>query len=571
MKVAQRTLAIVTLSTACLAGTLLYAPPTSAKLKIFDAPIEAMERILDIASPWKNHKQLTSTETLTFGNALDSKIHNFSKGKLKLIDEESPSWRYLRSLKTEKNPQIDVSYALSAIGLSDKDAEDSFKVHVKKYGNEKQEIIEATFNADEKTISLPLKRSFKPGRYTATVESINPSTGLTYSFEQDFVWGVLAMNTDKDRYRPKEEAHIAFGVLDEMGRIVCNSELTLTVTSPAGEVKTLSTENDGITTTNTCGKMEPGLITPDYEAFFTFKKNGTYQLELEAETYNGIWTISSSVEVTNSPPIIIKREAATRLWPFAPSSMKIEVEFFEDYEGEITDVVPSEFKIIDISANGKRSTLNVERIVWYGSWKKGQTAQFSYQYDAPNISPEFYLIGPLELDNKKELRTWQIANDAITADNLILHLDAADINGDSVLNSGDICSNGSTTWTDASVSSNDATLSTFSAPCIGTSGWDGDGTTSDPYRLEFDGGTDNVFTGYVTAPKSISTWFRIDVMPTSPDYILYWAGDGSNVYFLLYVYDGLLFAQTQAGYGQVLVTGATGISTGIWHHFTYVN
>ena len=46
--------------------------------------------------------------------------------------------------------------------------------------------------------------------------------------------------------------------------------------------------------------------------------------------------------------------------------------------------------------------------------KKGSKYVISYKFDAPDISPEFYLLGELDIGNWKEARQWQIANDAAT-------------------------------------------------------------------------------------------------------------------------------------------------------------
>jgi len=51
--------------------------------------------------------------------------------------------------------------------------------------------------------------------------------------------------------------------------------------------------------------------------------------------------------------------------------------------------------------------------------KTGDIITLTYDFDAPDVSPEFYLVGPLELRQDSEsrasifeFRQWQIANDA---------------------------------------------------------------------------------------------------------------------------------------------------------------
>ena len=60
---------------------------------------------------------------------------------------------------------------------------------------------------------LEPEQAFTPGVYTLEVEITNPFTGEVTTQSQEFAWGVLAMNPDKDRYHPGETAHIAIGVL----------------------------------------------------------------------------------------------------------------------------------------------------------------------------------------------------------------------------------------------------------------------------------------------------------------------------------------------------------------------
>lgn len=76
---------------------------------------------------------------------------------------------------------------------------------------------------------------------------------------------------------------------------------------------------------------------------------------------------------------------------------------------------------------------------------------------------------------------------SIVTDGLVLNLDAAQGNGTSFPGAG--C--GVTSFTDISGSGLSGALTGFSS-CGGSSGWLGDGTTGDPYRLKFDGTDDYV-------------------------------------------------------------------------------
>jgi len=264
-------------------------------------------------------------------------------------------------------------------------------------------------------------RNFAPGLYTLLVNIENPITGETQTLEQDFTWGVLAMNPDRDVYNTGDISHLSFGVLDDEGAIICDATLNLTITKPSGELVLLSTDDESIAVTGTCGKKEAFLIDPDYEAFFTMDETGTYSFQLDAIIENGTRSMLATLEAKDTVlPYSIQRTAATRLWPEAPSTMDIAVTFAEDFTGTITDILPSGFIVeattpeaqISITSGGSATG----SVVWSGSWSAGETVNFQYTYDAPDISPEFFLIGPLTLeprygDSYTEARSWQIAND----------------------------------------------------------------------------------------------------------------------------------------------------------------
>ena len=267
------------------------------------------------------------------------------------------------------------------------------------------------------------ERRFTPGLYTLIVTKTYAISGRQEEAEQEFAWGVLAMNTDQDRYLPGETARIDIGVLDEYGAIVCDADLDLQITNPNGTVTTVSTSDSTIATTGTCGVKEAGFIAPDYETFITMNIEGTYYLELTANNLIGAsHRLTSEVQVVSSPDFIVHRKAATRLWPVAPSPMTVDIEFMRDFSGTITDTVPDSFGITESTPKATTALVPATSeltLTWSGSWSAGDVATFEYVYDAPDISPEFYLIGPLLLTDSNgvtdtELRSWQIANDDVT-------------------------------------------------------------------------------------------------------------------------------------------------------------
>ena len=333
------------------------------------------------------------------------------------------------------------------------------------------------------------EREFTPGLYTLEVTVVNPLTNESQTLTQDFAWGVLAMNTDQDSYRLNETGSLSIGVLDDEGKIVCDAKLSLSVTAPSGAVTEYETNpgffsgKEKIAVTGTCGTKDPTLTSPDYEALLTFAESGNYALKLTAETKNGVRSMTQRVTVSgveprheapfdyaqgDTAPVIISRNAATRLYPVGTSPMDINVAFNEDFTGTITETLPGTFKVLDASGNGmvKRVTVSgveprhaassfdassalstssaqddtVKTIAWKGTWNAGDTATFTYTYDAPDVSPDFFTVGPLTFKNVtvsvveprhaetenvtsfdsaqddtfSEARSWQIANDDVT-------------------------------------------------------------------------------------------------------------------------------------------------------------
>lgn len=278
-----------------------------------------------------------------------------------------------------------------------------------------------SFRAGSVVLVVNPIRHFKPGIYELTVTITNPLTSETTTLTQNFSWGVLALNANQDVYLPNTEARFDIGVLNDAGLPVCDAELSLVITTPTGTETTLSTIDETIMDTKNCSSRVIGNITPDYFANYTFGEVGIYTAKLTAQTENGTRVLVQSIPVEQSPFLIISRTSATRLYPFGPAPMTLGIHFMSDFVGEITEIVPSSFVISAIDPTATISTLGENTsITWHGSWVGGEKASFSYLYDAPDNSPDFFTTGPLtfhssisETSPVAERRVWQIANDAI--------------------------------------------------------------------------------------------------------------------------------------------------------------
>lgn len=295
-------------------------------------------------------------------------------------------------------------------------------------------VTEATINFSTKHLLIAPRvlNDFRPGRYRLSIQV--PSTEGPVNLEQDFTWGVLALNTNKSVYKPNETVKLGMAILDDYGRTKClNSQdvfdrgrLWLTITSPSGSKEELSTDNGKIYDS---GKCDVHSVTneADFQANYQTSEVGTYQMHLEGENQNGRRSIDDIFKVDSVIPFEVERlSLPTRIYPSAGYTNTLTVLANQDFTGEIREGVPDSFQISQITPIPKMATSagGTRSISWSVSLKKGEVITLSYTFDAPNVSPEFYLLGPLkffQLDkfNKldqfplfSEIRSWQIAADA---------------------------------------------------------------------------------------------------------------------------------------------------------------
>ena len=267
-----------------------------------------------------------------------------------------------------------------------------------------EELREGKFS-----IKLAPPRSFKAGKYTLRLNLVKD--GVTYNQEQDFTWGVLALNLNKSIYLENDNAFVSIGVLDDAGKIVCNANITLKIVDPSNYTTTLMTSDGSIKISPECEVLGVTSL-PDYYADYSVKDAGEYAINLTAVTYNGIRTVTDGFNVTDSVDFDVARNSATRVYPKALYTMDISVVANENYNGVVKEYVPASFAVVP--QNGLTvSIINDTSILsWDVKLKKDEKIKLSYQYDAPDVSPEFYLLGPLDIGKFFESRQWQIANDA---------------------------------------------------------------------------------------------------------------------------------------------------------------
>lgn len=215
-----------------------------------------------------------------------------------------------------------------------------FKVSIRRQGAPEDLPVavsrDDTTNEVDLTITPPL--TIIPGKYTITVTD---ERGVAY--QDQFVWGLLAINPEKSIYHTGEEVKLAMAVLNEKGEMVCDAKLTLSVSGPNGSFS-LTTVDGQIKTSEHCTKKTFSLE-PDYATSFNVESEGTYKLTLTGVVKQNDYTITDQILVQNNVAFDVSRLSATRLYPPLTYPMIMTVTAKQDFSGVITEVVPDSFDI----------------------------------------------------------------------------------------------------------------------------------------------------------------------------------------------------------------------------------
>jgi len=254
---------------------------------------------------------------------------------------------------------------------------------------------------------------FKPGKYKLKIE-IENSDGI-FAGEQEFTFGVLAINTNKSIYLPGETAYLQMAALRDDGHTICDANLKLEIAPPNGGLSSVTVQKSG-----ECGPNNV-IDVPDYFAYYWVNDVGIYQMKL-SNLDNG-YEIIDSFEVRESVPFEVERVGPTRIYPLASYGMTLKIKANQDFIGEVIEIVPDSFVIIETSNKREEINNGQKLIIWQVDWKAGEIYELKYEFDAPDISPYLYLLGPLKISDFQEIRQWQIASDTVA--NLILLWDDA--------------------------------------------------------------------------------------------------------------------------------------------------
>ncbi|MEN9561163.1 MAG: hypothetical protein RIQ56_436, partial [Candidatus Parcubacteria bacterium] len=248
-----------------------------------------------------------------------------------------------------------------------------------------------------------------PGKYSMLISV--EEDGYLYEDVQTFNWGVLAMNTPQATYAPHELVEVQIGALSPNGNTVCDADLRLTVTDPNGDDHDVLVLASGQCYGNNI------VTVPDYTALYEPSATGMYDMRLASldPAGNEIAVINDSFEVKlqEDQAFVVRRTGPTRIFPLADYSMEITVTARNGFSGTIVESVPEDFGVTSPGAQRSGATLS-----WPLTLSAGESKTISYTFDAPNISPYLFLLGPLQLFSSSstpdfvEGRDWQIASDA---------------------------------------------------------------------------------------------------------------------------------------------------------------
>ena len=278
---------------------------------------------------------------------------------------------------------------------------------------------------------------FRPGKYSLHITLLTDTAII--ETQQDFTWGVLVVNTNKSIYNTGDNAYLQMGVLDDQGHTICAADLKMDITTPSGIVTNFSTVDGTIVKDSACGPDNIVLTgVPDYHAnFINTTELGIYKIKLIATTDNGVKIINDSFQVDPTVLFDVERVTSSRIQPTAIYPVTFNITANDDFSGTVIEHVPDSF-VISAPKNSiayhntyevnidTKTGLGQEKIIsWNLDFKKGETKTLGYYYNAPDISPDMFLLGPLEffsgtltgdptgkLPEFKEIRKWQIASDS---------------------------------------------------------------------------------------------------------------------------------------------------------------
>ncbi len=209
-----------------------------------------------------------------------------------------------------------------------------------------------------------------------------------------FETGLATINTNKPIFYPNENVGLSVVVLDSKGMLVENADIVINITSPTGDIATLSTRNSEVY------EFQKGIYFSQYEKT---QSEGRYLLSVKAigESPYGFveYDIQSYFEVREFYEFDIIRTVPYSIDPFkSPFESRIKITSFIDCKGfDFTEVLPSNFTVFDSGGAEVLEDQDYKYLKWQGLTNNSEV---SYVANSPLITPYLWELGPSFIEYK---------------------------------------------------------------------------------------------------------------------------------------------------------------------------
>ncbi|MCP6718375.1 MAG: hypothetical protein KJI70_02455, partial [Patescibacteria group bacterium] len=239
-------------------------------------------------------------------------------------------------------------------------------------------------------------------------------------------YGVLAININKSVFLPNDIVYFQMAVLDEQRYdTVCDADLILTIITPSSKVIYPTIEKSG-----DCG-LNNVTDKPDYFAHYQVNETGIYQISLRSLDNN--YEITDFFEVRNWVAFDVERVGPTRIYPPADYEVSLKIKANQDFKGKIIEKVPISFDVRpqDTNYEVQETESGEKTLIWQDVvLRQNEELTLKYIFNAPNVSPYLYSLGPLVFQEFRvlnfgfqEIRQWHIIADAIGLENTAITVD----------------------------------------------------------------------------------------------------------------------------------------------------
>lgn len=313
--------------------------------------------------------------------------------------DEDMDFSFAYDNKSQKNF---VQKMAGAVGLGSEETLDISQNTVVKIfamdGKQDESIVpEITYNNTSIAVHIKNNNRFvKPGQYKIAVDVYDKN--IVDATENTFTIGIVTVNTNKAVYAPGEQVYIQLGALDSDGNTLCDAHMEIIVTGPSKSLSEVMVQKS-----SDCSLYSVSN-NPDYFGYYYPQTEGDYQIQVTNQD-NGTVINSAFTVAQKSPIFIIERTAATRIYPLAAYEMNITITANINFIGTLTEIVPNGFAIDQVKF-GSTSMQTVKPTMNNGGSEievqipvtlvKGEIYHFSYRFDAPDLTPYVFLIGPLQ-------------------------------------------------------------------------------------------------------------------------------------------------------------------------------